>query len=97
MRFGVDVFLRHLDVRDLPGRHHQAEVHTLEQEDASVLQAAGDRRLADQRPAAAQPVVLTVLQGRPWRQVALQKRLDGKRRKAGVMETLILTLKMTSC
>lgn len=42
MGFGIDVLLGHLDVGDLLGRHHEAEVHAFEQEDAAVLQAAGD-------------------------------------------------------
>lgn len=78
MRLGVDVLFRHLDVGDLLGRHHQAEVYALEQEDGAVLQAAGDRRLADERPLTGQPAVAAVLQGRPRGQVALQERLEGR-------------------
>lgn len=77
VRLGVDVLLGHLDVGDLLGRHDQAEVHALEQEDGSVLQAAGDRRLTDERPLARAPVVPAVLQAGPRRQVALQERLGG--------------------
>lgn len=73
----VDVFLRHVDVRDPPGRHHQAEVHTLEQEDAAVSQAAGDGGLADQGPVTSPPVVAAVLEGGARGQVALQEGLDG--------------------
>lgn len=76
MGLGVDVFLRHLDVRDLLRRHHQVEIHTLEQEDGGVLQAAGDGGLADQCPLAGQPVVAAVLQRGSRLQVALQEGLD---------------------
>lgn len=79
VRLGVDVLLRQLDVGDPPARHHQAEVHALEQEDGTVLQAAGERVLADQRPLAGQPVVPAVLQGGTRSQVALQEGLVGRR------------------
>lgn len=80
MRLGVDVLFRHLDVGDLLGRHHQAEVHALQQEDGAVLQAAGDGRLADERPLTGPPVVPGVAQAGARRQVALQERLGGDKR-----------------
>lgn len=71
MGLGVDVLLGHLHEGDPFGGDHQAEVHALQQEDASVSQTAGDRRLADERPVAGQPSVPVVLQGRTRGQVAL--------------------------
>lgn len=71
MRLGIDKLLRQLNEGDPPGGHHQAEVYTLEQKDGSVLQAAGDRVLADESPVPGQPVLAGVLQRGTGAQVAL--------------------------
>lgn len=76
MWLGVNVLLWHLDVWDLLCCHHQVEIHTLEQEDSGVFQAAGDWGLTDQCPLTGPPVVVAVLQSGSWFQVTLQEGLD---------------------